>query len=665
MPPVPRGYPRISPVPHFKDLRYPVTETLTGIFGGYESEKSTRLFQRDESQDRVPGRRVEVVSEQLCGNTRSPQMLCPSPSLISRYADDILGYLAPSLEAYKGCTIIDVHPGACLWSSKLHDFLKPKRHILMEPEMRYHAPFVKPLLEQPGSTYRHTRLIGAHAHEYWDNYRRLLDDENLIGDRPALEHDDPKLRKIDTSLLVTGNLWRKYPTRYTAKDVDSSPLLLQHMTYAALTNSIFQRSGLVRMLWWAPDWTKHHLFPASVRGKRSLDLGLQMGASITEVAGVVRQETNAREARSESPRPPNFDASVLDRVERRMAQTGMKVPAGRELQPIITSTPNEKDIFMRDGLLKTTCTSIDELYPAMKLHEEWLKWVDGEFIARGSLRAPGGRGKFQLTTSQIEEIFSKTIRYPQCIEAIKSRPKELNFHRTSGAFVRSVMSMDVLARLINLEANYAAIRDTNPDPDALAQLHKDLLDLSNKTYKLYDRHTSMHKNKAITCLIDDIFSCEAQPETLLRDRRAYEPLQAHTHEFWPRFKVTLLDVMPNEADLSTPGVVDRAEGAKVCQELLKHLYQAPALSVPNSLNKLAPNAAQDLIPQVPALSDARKGGRLDVNQLRVRRLTREMMDGLVRAFCEWPFRPSSMEMTLAQSEEIGGLANVDDDEHIS
>lgn len=590
-------------------------------------------------------------------------------TIANPYADDILGYLAPSLEAYKGCTIIDVHPGACLWSSKLHDFLKPKRHILMEPEMRYYTPFVKPLLDQPDSKFRHTRLIGAHAHEYWDNYRRLLDDENLIGDRPALDQDDPKLRKIDTSLLVTGNLWRKYTTRYTAKDVDSSPLLLQHMTYAALTNSIFQRSGLVRMLWWAPDWTKHHLFPSSVRGKRSLDLGLQMGASITEVAGVMRQETNAREARSESPRPPNFDASVLDRVERRMAQLGMKVPAGRGFQPFVTSIPKAKDQYMRDGLLTTTCTSIDELYAAMKMHDEWLKWVDGQFIAQGSLKGPG-RGPSAktnpgLTPSQLKKIFSTTIRYPQCIESIKSRPKELNFHGTPRAFIRSVMSMDVLARLINLEANYAAVRDTNPDPDALAQLHTDLLDLSKKTYKLYDKHTSMHKNKAISCLLDDILSCEAQPETLIRDRRAYEPLQAHTHEFWPRYEVTLLDVVPHEADLSAPGIVDRAEGAKICQELLKHLYQSPAMSVPKSLNKLAPNAAQDLIPQVPALSDARKGGRLDVNHLTVRMLTQEMMDGLVRAFCEWPFRPSSLEMTLAQSEEIGGLADVDDDEHMS
>ena len=68
------------------------------------------------------------------------------------FTDDIIGYLAPSLEAYKGCTVIDVHPGACLWSSKLHDFLKPKRHVLMEPEMLYYDAFMKPLLDQPGST---------------------------------------------------------------------------------------------------------------------------------------------------------------------------------------------------------------------------------------------------------------------------------------------------------------------------------------------------------------------------------------------------------------------------------------------------------------------------------------------------------------------------------
>jgi len=151
--------------------------------------------------------------------------------------------------------------------------------------MLYYEPFVKPLLEKRGSKYRHTTLIGAHPREYWDNYRQIFEDKDLVG-RPALSLDDPKLREIDTSILLTGNLWRKYAIMHKTNYADHSTLLLQHMTWAGLTNDIFQRSGLVRQLWWAPDDTKRSIFPTTIRGKRSYDLGLTMGASITEVAGV-------------------------------------------------------------------------------------------------------------------------------------------------------------------------------------------------------------------------------------------------------------------------------------------------------------------------------------------------------------------------------------------
>lgn len=272
--------------------------------------------------------------------------------------------MAPSLEPYKGCTIIDVHPGACLWSSKLHDFLKPKRHVLMEPEMRYYDEFVKPLLDEPDSTYRHTTLIGAHAREYWANYHTLLNDNDLVPDRPALMPDDPKLRKLDTSILLTGNLWRRYPIQHKSAYTDHTLLLMQHMTYAALTNEIFHRSGLVRMLWWAPDTSKSSVFPNSVRSKRSYDMHLQMGATIEEVTGVARAEGMKR-AKSETPRSPALDASVAGRVQRSMQEKGRTIPAGREFPLEVESPKVEDDPHVHNSVLATTCTTTKDLETAI------------------------------------------------------------------------------------------------------------------------------------------------------------------------------------------------------------------------------------------------------------------------------------------------------------
>lgn len=522
--------------------------------------------------------------------------------------------------------------------------------------MRYYEPFVKPLLDQPGSTYRHTKLVGAHAREYWDNYRKLLDDQDLVPDRPGLMPDDPKLREIDTSILLTGNLWRKYPIQHIARYVDHSTLLMQHMTYAALTNEIFQRSGLVRMLWWAPDSVKAPMFPTNVRGKKSFDLALTMGASINEVAGVSRMETAVRASKTETLRIPEMDASILGRVERRMAENGMKVPEGRKMPTIMEATKAEDDIHITDSVLATTCTTIDELNAAIEKHASWLEMMAVEFpkVKHGT-KWPSKKVKNVATPSalsdqRVSDTIEKFVRYKQSVMAIESRPSNLDFNSSFIARLRAIMTLDVALRQINLEAEYAAVRDTNPDPDALAASRQALLKVDKASSDVIIASAGASKLVTIRVLIEDIVSAETHPSTMHRDRRAYEPLQAHPHEFWPQYEITLLDLVPNTADLSAPGIADRLEGTKVCQELLKHLFHSPKLNVHSALERLAPNAAQDLIPEVPAITDARKGGRLDPSKMPVRMLTQEMIDGLVRAFLEWPFRPTSVEMTLAQGE---------------
>ncbi len=59
--------------------------------------------------------------------------------------------MKPSLERHVGCDLIDIYPGAGLWSRKLHEALQPRSHILMEPDKIY-KPFLEPLLSTPNAT---------------------------------------------------------------------------------------------------------------------------------------------------------------------------------------------------------------------------------------------------------------------------------------------------------------------------------------------------------------------------------------------------------------------------------------------------------------------------------------------------------------------------------
>lgn len=49
------------------DERYPITETLTNIFGGFKKRNAQRSMKRLATHDTLSGKRVEIVSEKLCG----------------------------------------------------------------------------------------------------------------------------------------------------------------------------------------------------------------------------------------------------------------------------------------------------------------------------------------------------------------------------------------------------------------------------------------------------------------------------------------------------------------------------------------------------------------------------------------------------------------------
>lgn len=66
------------------DPRYPITQTLTDVFGGYKSIKSARRTKLEESHDRHPGRRAEVVSEKLCGEWRFAYVYEPPDGKLMR-----------------------------------------------------------------------------------------------------------------------------------------------------------------------------------------------------------------------------------------------------------------------------------------------------------------------------------------------------------------------------------------------------------------------------------------------------------------------------------------------------------------------------------------------------------------------------------------------------
>lgn len=124
----------------------------------------------------------------------------------------------------------------------------------------------------------------------------------------------------------------------------------------------------------------------------------------------------------------------------------------------------------------------------------------------------------------------------------------------------------------------------------------------------------------------------------------------------------LLDIVPKPHTLGVEGLTSDARGAGILSLIVKALFTNSAAGLAEMLDRIAPNAAKDLVPMVPAMRDPRRGGRLEAKRLRVRLVTAEMLEGLVRAWAEWPFRPLAEELELV-AEELGvGEEDGDEDE---
>lgn len=550
--------------------------------------------------------------------------------LTSAFSDDIIKYLAPSLEPYKGCSIIDIHPGACLFSSKIHEHLKPKRHILMEPEARYVEPFIQPLLDQPNSAYRYTPLAGAHPKSYFQSYQEILGDGNLLP-RPGLPAGDPKLRELDPSLLVIGNVDRAFQMQ---NRLDLASLMMHQMPYSALSNQLFQRAGLVRMLWWIPERVVHQCLSRGPLVRSSFSTGIEMGTEINEVAGTVSVNDMQSAAQVSRKRADLFDHVNAQQVAQRMKQSGISVPKDRELLRVSTEEPATKGAHK--SIFEDKITKPVEMLAKIDKMRARLNEVPR--IAALKDQVPKRKGMLALNQS---------VEYPQCQVVVDSYRERKDVSRTRGPIF-----LDLQLQVMNLEFNYQNLKDADPTNPALETLRHAILTLDDDIHAVAVS-VAVHQLWAISALNEEQLSFYQTPQLLPLDRRRFEPLKLSPTDFFPpTSRLALLDLVPKTRDLSVPDLASSREAATVCAEMLRQLYAAKSKPVIEALDTFAVNAGQDLVPQVPAIYDVRRGGRLNPQRVSVRALTDGMVEGLVKAFFEWPFRPGTREV-MGGADDVG------------
>lgn len=384
------------------------------------------------------------------------------------------------------------------------------------------------------------------------------------------------------------------------------------------------------MLIWTPEYQKTDILAVLPWRRTAHNVGLSLGFHISEAACVhpmqnVFQNDAHRERRRRSPL---LDSLNQRDVQHRMRKAGMSAPAGRQLCAGETLEVTS-DLTRSISPLETNTGSVAELLSRIETVssrvEQMHAWIRNKHLP----------DRNTLATLEFPQVALDAPHYCHKGSTTLQRP----------TIERVTVLADLAFSVISTEAALKAFEDRDIDESVLQDLNRRVLELNQAHNELIERASPFIKGLVQT-FVEDYIAFWKTPSVVTFDNRSYEPLKADLDDFWPQTSLSLFDFMPKGRDLAVPDLANSEEATRFCVDLLQTLFNSTSLTLPQGLDRVGVNAAQDLIPMVPAITDARKGGRLDPNNLRVRMITEEMIEGLVKAFFEWPFRPQSWELAL-------------------
>ena len=533
--------------------------------------------------------------------------------LIIFYIDDILQHLAPTLKQYRNCDIIDISPGPALWSSKFHDYVKPRRHILVEPRKDLYLPFLQPMLDAPDSRYHLADLTGWSIADIW-RPKRYLDAGLLPDQKFNAEHGG--IDVPNRSLLILANM--AMIKKSTGRVQDSHKQILEFIR-ALQGGTDLHSNGPVRMLMWMRDAVKSPFVPRTVQHRRRLTVLTEMSCDAEEVAGDESRVIN-REHRLD------FDSSL--RTMKRMEEQGIRVPPSR-LGKIACEVRDASSRLSSKDVEKLSIADDPTNEVLRDWHQEWRELEQAFEIGKFSQIVGGPPGIAKRHARK-----PSGAKYSPEYERLRSLQHQETFQRK-----RKLALEDVLREVEKMDAMDLEISQADLD-ETQRQSKLEELDRRISQYKVFQEKFPSSKLLQCNFISDNRKASEQRPPLLQWDNRSAEPIGVTKDEFYLQQPLALLDFQPKSPRQFQLTPIQW----QYLEVITEYLFGAPGHSIVTALNAIAPGAADAIIPQVPALQDPRKGGRRDSEQLRVRVLTLEMLRGIVLAFEEWPFGPSLVEL---------------------
>ncbi|KAI1296041.1 hypothetical protein F5Y03DRAFT_371178 [Xylaria venustula] len=516
--------------------------------------------------------RVNIVSDKLC--------------------DDILSYIGSSLERHRGCDLLDIYPGAGVWSGKLHQFLQPRSHILLEPDEELYRPFLQPLLDRPGtSLFPKSGII-------WRELQSVLTPEFL----PHQTIPDDLSVRNDT-LLVTANL-AFHPKKRFLNFESMASLVLHQLVDAIRSSSLFQRYGLVRMLIWARPDDKTSFLPRNIQKRRRVALENDLVCEwVHEVCGS-EAETSGWYVRDEA-----IDIASRSETIKRMQAANLQIPTGRE-------PPGFQEALTR----------------------EWVP-VPGNQAPIYHRRYHGVLGDLQAANTE-DGGFSKDSDNFKLM-------KQYTWRATTD--VRKGQNLLLFSSGLD---NIIALRQSKKITKAIAKEIKAAelawqSGLLSSTKSFVDEFTTYR---------DNLYAFRRTPRLLEWDRREYEPMNVQPEEFFPNINCSLLDIQPRAPHpllRQTGPKSNRA--ADIFDIVMGGLFQQATHPIGPNLDALWPGASDYILPRWKSGQDLSRGGfplGLPFAEPVPRSMDARQWEELIEIWMEWPFRPDFMELVGRAHDDL-------------
>ncbi|KAA8645975.1 uncharacterized protein ATNIH1004_007396 [Aspergillus tanneri] len=431
----------------------------------------------------------EIVSETLC--------------------DDVLQRLSPFLLRNKPVDILDLWPGAGLLSSKVHDLVRPRRHVLIEPEIKTFRPVLESLVKS-----RNAYSLLSMDIKLVEDWKQLLatclpDDPDTHSDGYADAQDAQSNHpRANHSLLVLASP----PPSVSKKDHFTPARWCAMFMDTCMRATGLHSYGQVRLLVSLPPADSQAVLARTTSERKR-------PALLTESVARHAFEVAAPSDPSLWITFKGWDlvAANAARVAQRTIEQGIIIPAGRELPPVAMAPDSPDPGRMAYPYVPR---------PRTPLHDRLLNVLDSE-----EERIQSPQEDSQTQTSK-KRTTKKAIKNPKRLRACIVLNQENRHAYARQELSKQHATLDELTRLLSCAA---------ADPHATATTLQPLQDRIDALRRaIADEYAQHHyeATKQLPIAIDDhraaMHSGNFDNAYLPWDRRPFEPLLIHPDEQYPR-----------------------------------------------------------------------------------------------------------------------------------